>query len=112
MNAPIQFTFDGTPLEGRYGESLAAALTAVGSREFRQTRSGAARGIFCRMGVCQDCLIEVDGKPNQRACMTKLNRPMTVAREIFGRVSSRTEISAEPKLVDDVPEEQVEILVI
>ncbi len=112
MSGRIQFTFDGAPLEGRYGESLAAALTAAGIREFRQTRSGAGRGIFCGMGVCQDCLIEVDGKPNQRACMTKLDRPMMVRREIFGRVLSRTEVSVEPKLVDDVPEEQVEILVI
>ena len=37
------------------------------------------------MGVCQDCLVEVDGRPNQRACMTKLDRPMTVRRETFGR---------------------------
>ena len=112
MSGRIQFTFDGARLEGRYGESLAAALTAAGIRDFRRTRSGAARGIFCGMGVCQDCLVEVDGRPSQRACMTKLDRPMTVRREIFGRVLSRTETGAEPKLVDAVPEEQVEILVI
>jgi NADPH-dependent 2,4-dienoyl-CoA reductase/sulfur reductase-like enzyme len=112
MSGRILFSFDGALLEGRYGESLAAALTSADIREFRQTRSGAARGIFCGMGVCQDCLVEVDGRPNQRACMTKLDRPMTVRREIFGRVLSRVDISAEPKLLDDVPEEQVEILVI
>ncbi len=112
MSGRIQFTFDGAPLEGRYGESLAAALTAAGIREFRQTRSGAGRGIFCGMGVCQDCLVEVDGRPSQRACMTTLDRAMTVRREIFGRVLSHTETSAKPKLVDAVPEEQVEILVI
>ena len=112
MSGRIQFTFDGAPLEGRYGESLAAALTAAGIRDFRRTWSGAARGIFCGMGVCQDCLVEVDGRPSQRACMTKLDRPMTVRREIFGRVLPRTETAAEPKLVDAVPEEQLEILVI
>ena len=112
MSGRILFSFDGALLEGRYGESLAAALTSADIREFRQTRSGAARGIFCGMGVCQDCLVEVDGRPNQRACMTKLDRSMTVRREIFGRVLSRVDISAEPKLLDNVPEEQVEILVI
>src|SRR5262245_41374187 len=112
MSGRIQFTFDGARLEGRYGESLAAALTAAGIRDFRQTQSGARRGMFCGMGVCQDCLVEVDGKPSQRACMTKLDRPMTVRREVFGRVLSRTQVSVEPRLIDAVPEEKVEIIVV
>jgi thioredoxin reductase len=33
------------------------------------------------MGVCQDCLVEVDGRPNQRACMTILEAGMKVRRQ-------------------------------
>ncbi|MGW2362580.1 2Fe-2S iron-sulfur cluster-binding protein, partial [Streptomyces phaeofaciens] len=25
------------------------------------------RGVFCGIGVCFDCLVTVDGRPNQRA---------------------------------------------
>src|SRR5579859_4984663 len=77
----IEFEFDGVRLEGRRGETLAAALTAAGIREFRITRQGEARGLFCGMGVCQECLVEVDGVSNQRACMTKLDRSVSIRRQ-------------------------------
>lgn len=64
------FTFDGQSIPLRDGQSLAAALTEAGLRSFRQTAKGATRGIFCGMGVCQDCLVTIDGVPNRRACMT------------------------------------------
>ena len=62
---------DGRTLQAYEGESIAAALLASGSRATRWTaRSGEPRGYFCGMGVCQDCLVTVDGLPNVRACMT------------------------------------------
>ncbi len=77
----VSFAFEGRPIRGRRGESLAAALTAAGERELRHTRGGLIRGLFCGMGVCQECLVEIDGQPGQRACMTKLDRPMQVRRQ-------------------------------
>lgn len=76
----IAITFEGAEFEARHGESLAAALIAGGVRHFRETRNGACRGIFCGMGVCQECLVEIDGRPNQRACMTKVVAPISVKR--------------------------------
>jgi NADPH-dependent 2,4-dienoyl-CoA reductase/sulfur reductase-like enzyme len=70
--SPARITFDGAPVAGWKGETLAAALAGAGIRGFRHTRTGAMRGVFCGMGVCQDCLVTVDGVPNQRACMTEL----------------------------------------
>jgi predicted molibdopterin-dependent oxidoreductase YjgC len=62
---------DGRALEAHEGESIAAALLAAGRKVTRWTaRTGEARGYFCGMGVCQDCLVTVDGVPNVRACMT------------------------------------------
>lgn len=70
MSDRLTFSFDGEPLDARQGQSLAAALTDAGHRVFRHTGKGSPRGVFCGMGVCQDCLLTVDGVPNQRACMT------------------------------------------
>jgi NADPH-dependent 2,4-dienoyl-CoA reductase/sulfur reductase-like enzyme len=112
MSEKVQFTFEGTTLEGHCGESLAAALVSSGILEFRETRQGAARGIFCGMGVCQDCLVEVDGKPNQRACMTKLQAPVTVRREAYCRPVSSVAAGEPPRLIEAVPEERPEVLVI
>ena len=75
------FTFDGRPVTARTGQTLAAALTEAGLRSFRETAKGGTRGIFCGMGVCQDCLVTVDGQPNLRACMTKAADGLSVATQ-------------------------------
>lgn len=75
---PVQFTFDGEHLEALPGESVAAALAAANIVKVRQARSGAPRGPFCGMGVCFDCLVTVDGRPNQRSCLTKVEAGMDV----------------------------------
>ncbi len=79
---PIRFTFDGRAIPARAGQSLAAALTEAGQRVFRQTARGAGRGLFCGMGVCQDCLLTVDGLANQRACMTLAANGSTVQTQV------------------------------
>jgi len=70
---------DGRSMMAYAGESIAAVLMASGARVTRWTaRAGEARGYFCGMGVCQDCLVTVDGVPNVRACMTPTREGMRV----------------------------------
>ena len=85
MSDSIEIDFEGRKLAARPGESLAATLTANGILALRTTRCDSERGIFCGMGVCQDCLVEVDGRPSQRACMTVVDRSLTVRREAYAR---------------------------
>ncbi len=33
------------------------------------------------MGVCQECLVEIDGSPARRACLTPVDRPVSVRRQ-------------------------------
>ncbi|RVT81512.1 FAD-dependent oxidoreductase [Rhodobacteraceae bacterium CCMM004] len=81
MTRPVRFTFDGADIAAAPGASLAAALTAAGVRGFRETETGSERGIFCGMGVCQDCLVTVDGRPGRRACMTAAAEGLDVRRQ-------------------------------
>lgn len=69
---PVRFWYDGRPVEGLEGETIAAALAAGGIREMRHTRGGERRGLYCGMGACFDCLVTVDGRASQRACLTKV----------------------------------------
>ncbi|WP_418606078.1 (2Fe-2S)-binding protein [Georgenia sp. SUBG003] len=41
-------------------------------------RGGRPRGIFCGIGICHDCLVTVDGVPNQRACLVPLRSGMVL----------------------------------
>lgn len=74
----VNFSFDCRALQARQGVSVAAALTEAGIRALRLTPTGAPRGMFCGMGVCQDCLVVVNGQPSQRACMTPLSDGMEI----------------------------------
>ena len=74
----LRFSFDGSPVTARPGQSLAAALTAAGFRRLGERAGGAARGLFCGMGACQGCLVTVDGTPERRACMTRAAEGMAV----------------------------------
>ena len=76
--APVRLSFDGREIEGLPGETIAAALGAAGITAMRSARSGAPRGPFCGMGVCFDCLVTVDGRPSQRACLTKVAAGMDI----------------------------------
>lgn len=75
---PARFVFDGASFEGFEGESVAAALAANGVRELRRARSGAARGLWCGMGACFECVVAIDGKPERRACLEKLRDGMRI----------------------------------
>jgi thioredoxin reductase/bacterioferritin-associated ferredoxin len=108
----VTITFDGRPLEARRGESLAAALTAHGVRAFRATKSDRPRGLFCGMGVCQDCLVEVDGRPNQRACMIKVEDSITVFPEAHMRPLPPAPLAAPPAEIGAMRVERPQVLVI
>jgi len=76
--SPIRFTFDGQEIEALPGESIAAALSAAGILAFRETAKGAPRGLWCGMGACWDCIVTVDGRAGQRACLVKAEAGMRV----------------------------------
>ncbi|MCW2287190.1 2Fe-2S iron-sulfur cluster protein [Leucobacter luti] len=71
-------TFNGAPLTAAPGATIAAALIGSGRQSWRTTRGGAARGLFCGIGVCFDCIVTIDGESGQRACMIPLANGMTI----------------------------------
>jgi hypothetical protein len=79
----LHFMFDGLPVLACEGETVAAALFAAGHRTLRtSSRAGAPRGLFCGMGVCFDCLVRVNGRPNLRACQTPVADGMIVETQL------------------------------
>lgn len=92
--APIRFTFDGLPLHGRQGDSVATALLGEGVSTCRTTTvSATARGPYCLMGVCFDCLVTIDGSSNRQSCLVKLVEGMRVQTQVGARPADE-EISA------------------
>ena len=77
----VHLTLDGEPITARVGDTVAAALLAHDGNAHRPTAKGAGRTAYCMMGVCFDCLIEVDGRPNVQGCMTVVHDGMVLRRQ-------------------------------
>lgn len=91
----VSFTFDGTPMRARRGQTIGAALISGGVTAWRKTRAaGRPRGLFCGIGVCFDCLVDVNEDRSVRACLVQVAEGDTV----------RTSRSLVPFQGDDRPD--------
>jgi aerobic-type carbon monoxide dehydrogenase small subunit (CoxS/CutS family) len=58
---------------------IATALVASGLKVFRYTsKYNEPRGLFCAIGRCTDCVMEVNGRSNVRTCVTPVEDRMVV----------------------------------
>jgi aerobic-type carbon monoxide dehydrogenase small subunit (CoxS/CutS family) len=76
MTATVTFEIDGQQVTAPAGVPLAAILHDR-SRPFRHSPGGAPRGLYCGMGVCLECQVEVNGRP-VRSCMEPVRDDMVV----------------------------------
>jgi len=94
----VQIFVDGEPVDAHERESLGVALALSGRLALRRSPvAKTPRGLFCLMGVCQECVVHVDGtaiasctepvRPGMRVTLDKL------AREVEAAVPSRSERS-------------------
>ena len=78
----VTILIEGDPVEAAAGDTVAAAVLGAGISSVRTTPvSGSPRSPYCLMGVCFDCLMEIDGVPNQQACMIRVRDGMKVRRQ-------------------------------
>jgi predicted molibdopterin-dependent oxidoreductase YjgC len=79
----VMVTVDGTPVQLHEGDSVAAAVLLAGLGVYRTTIVGEApRAPFCMMGVCFDCLVEIDGIPNRQGCLIPVRNGMEIVRQL------------------------------
>jgi len=79
----VTITFEGLPIAVPVGETLASALSIANVGSTRTTPvSGAPRSAYCLMGVCFECLMVIDGKQDQQACMVIVRDGMKVQRQL------------------------------
>lgn len=62
---------DGHEVPVVSGDTFGACLLRAGLLIMRRSRTGQLRGMYCAIGVCNECLLTVDGRQNVRACVTR-----------------------------------------
>ena len=79
----IYFTFNNESVYGFEGDTIAAALHALGITKLSESASlKRARGFYCAIGNCASCNMVVDGVPNVRTCITILKDRMKVESQL------------------------------
>ena len=75
----VSVTIDGQQMDVPLGISVAAAVLSARDGATRSTPvSGDGRAPYCMMGVCFECLMDIDGVPNRQACMVTVADGMVI----------------------------------
>ncbi|MGH9326140.1 MAG: 2Fe-2S iron-sulfur cluster-binding protein [Terriglobia bacterium] len=78
----MTFEFCGKAVPAQPGDTIASALYRSGQRIFtRSFKYHRPRGLLCLSGKCPNCLMNVDGVPNVRACVTSVRAGMRVRHQ-------------------------------
>lgn len=79
----ISVQIDGSEVSCFEGDTVAAVVLLNGLQPYRRSAlSRAERAPFCMMGICFECLIEIDGIPNQQGCLRNVEPGMRIKRQV------------------------------
>jgi len=86
----VKFFFRGKPVQAMPADTIASALYRAGQRIFsRSFKYHRPRGLLCVSGHCPNCLMNVDGVPNVRTCITPVREGMSVkSKNAFPRLET------------------------
>jgi hypothetical protein len=77
--ASVEIIFNDEKVLVPVAASVAAALLAGNVKRFRKSPvSGQGRAPYCMMGACFECLLEIDGVPDRRACLVPIKPQMNI----------------------------------
>ena len=75
----VEISINGKSITAYEGQTVLSALVASGYKALRKSRKICEpRGPLCGMGVCYECLVTINDRPNQRACMIEVEDRMEV----------------------------------
>lgn len=80
----IELTINNQPVSVPEGISVWAAMALAADTTTRIAPvTEQKRSAYCAMGVCFECLVEIDQQPNQQACLTPVKAGMQIKRQVI-----------------------------
>lgn len=78
----ITLFINGHEITATTGQSVWSVMALSGQTVTRRAAlSGDDRSAYCAMGVCFECMVEIDGVPNQQACQRRVAEGMIVSTQ-------------------------------
>jgi hypothetical protein len=84
--ASVSVVVNGAAVRVPAGCTAAAAMLLAGADHTRTSAlSGEPRAPYCMMGVCFECLMQIDGEANQQGCLVIVREGMRIEQQMGKR---------------------------
>ena len=76
--ADMTVHINGQSVDAAIGETVLSVIQSLGLRQIARNDHDQISGAYCGMGVCQCCLVRIDGRHKRRACQTVVRDGMQI----------------------------------
>ena len=77
------FFWMGKPIPYSPGQTVAAALNEARIFDFGQSQTGMRASVFCGIGQCQNCLVQLENGKETEACLLQCSDGLRVQQRGF-----------------------------
>ncbi|SDS86167.1 hydrogen cyanide synthase HcnA [Pseudomonas sp. Z003-0.4C(8344-21)] len=82
VQADMTVHINGQPVTAAIGETVLSVIQSLGLRQIARNDHNQISGAYCGMGVCQCCLVQIDGRHKRRACQTVVRDGMQIQTQV------------------------------
>ena len=80
--ADMTVHINGQPVSAAIGETVLSVIQSLGVRQVARNYHDQISGAYCGMGVCQCCLVKINGRHKRRACQTVVRDGMQIETQV------------------------------
>ena len=80
--ADMTVHINGQSVDAAIGETVLSVIQSLGLRQIARNDHDQISGAYCGMGVCQCCLVRIDGRHKRRACQTVVRDGMQIETQV------------------------------
>ena len=82
VQADMIVHINGQPVTAAIGETVLSVIQSLGLRQIARNDHNQISGAYCGMGVCQCCLVRINGRHKRRACQTVVRDGMQIQTQV------------------------------
>ncbi len=82
VQADMTVRINGQTVSAAIGETVLTVIQSLGIRQVARNDHDQVSGAYCGMGVCQCCLVKINGRHKRRACQTIVREGMDVETRV------------------------------
>jgi len=82
VQADMTVHINGQTVSAAIGETVLSVIQSLGVRQIARNDHDQISGAYCGMGVCQCCLVKINGRHKRRACQTVVRDGMQIETQV------------------------------